>query len=88
MQERDSLALGPDARFVIDELKSRLAATLERRVQVVDGKANVVNSGSALRDVARDRRAGVIRLQELDEGFAGAEAGYARAICIIERNLG
>ena len=88
MQERNPLALRPDARFVIDELKSRPAATLERRVQVVDRKANVVNSGSALRDGARDRRAGIICLQELDKGFAGAEADDTGAICIVERNLG
>lgn len=88
MQEGDSLALGADARLFIDELQPGLAAPLERRVEIVDGKANVVNSGTALRDEARDRRIRVIRLEELHQGLAGRETRDARAIGVVERNLG
>lgn len=88
MQEGDPLALGADPRFVVDELQSGFSTPLERRVEIVDRKADMVNAGTALRDEARDRRIRVIRLQQLDQGLAGSETHDPRAIGVVERNLG
>lgn len=88
MEEGDPFTLGADARFVVDELQSGLAAPLERRVEIVDRKADVVNSGSPFRDEASDRGIRIVRLQELHQGLAGRETDDPRAIGVVERNLG
>lgn len=87
MQEGDSFSLGSDARCLIDEPNARGAAAVERRVQVVHRKADVMNPRSALLHEARDRRCWVVGLQQLDEGFAGAESHNARSVGIIESHL-
>ena len=87
MQERDPLALGADPRFLVDELKTRLPTALEGRVEVVDRKANVVDSGAAAVDEATDRRILVLGLEELDNRLAGGEPDDARTIGVVQRNF-
>lgn len=87
MQEGDSFSLGSDARCLIDELNTRGAAAVECRVQVVHRKANVMNPRSALRHEARDRRRGIVGLQQLDEGLPRAEPHDAGAVGVIESYL-
>ena len=87
MQEGDSFSFGPDARFLVDELNTRGAALVERRVKVVDRKADVMNPRSPLRHEAGYRRRGVVGLQQLDKGLSRAEAHDARAVGIIESHL-
>ena len=87
MQEGDSFSLGSDARRLVDDLNARGAAAVECRVQVVHRKADVMNPRSALLHEARDRRRGVVRLQQLDEGLPRAEPHDARSIGIIESHL-
>jgi hypothetical protein len=87
VQKYDPLPLGPDARLIVDELNARGSASLDRCVEVVDRKADVMDSRPALRQKARDRRGGIIGLQELHEWLSGAKANYARAVCVIERDL-
>src|SRR3954466_5226564 len=84
MEEGDPLSFGADSRLLIDELKPCLSAALERRVEVIDRKANVMNSRPPLCQVAADGRAFVLGLEELDERFSGAESRDPRAIRVIE----
>lgn len=87
MQEGDSFSLGSDARCLVDELNTSGTAAVECRVQVVHRKANVMNPRSALRHEARDRRRGIVGLQQLDEGLPGAEPHDARSVGIVEFHL-
>ena len=87
MKERNSFPLRANARAFVDELNSRRATALQRRVEVVNRKADVVDSRTALRHEAPDRRAGIIRLEQLDEGLARSEPDYFRAIGIVEADL-
>ncbi len=87
MQERDPLPLGPDTWRLINEPDPRRAAPLHHLIQVVHGKADVVNSGSALVQEPADRIVAGFGLQELDKGFTGLESGYSGSIGIVERHL-
>ena len=84
MQKRDPLAFGADTRALVDESDPCVSASVERGVEVIDGEAHVVNSGSALRHVARDGRVGRGRLEELDERLACGESRDAGAVGVIE----
>ena len=88
MQERDPLALGAEARRLVDEANAVRAAAIERRVEIVDGEANMVNARPALRDELPDRRIRRFGLQKLDERLAGREARDLCAVRVIERDLG
>ncbi len=88
MQKHDPLSFGAYSRLLVDELDASRPAPLDHRVQVVDRKADVMDSRSPPRYEARDRRRRVVGLQQLHERLAGAEAHYARAIGVIERNFG
>jgi len=88
VQKRDTFSLCPNARRLVDDLHARGSAASQHVVQVVDRKADVMDSGPALRDEARDRGVRVVCLQELDEGLSGAETGYARAIGVVQGDLG
>ena len=88
MQKGDSLSLGPDPRLFVDELHARRPAAIQHRVEIIDRKANVMNTRSALRHEARDRGAWIAGLQQLDQRIPGLEAGYAGPIRVIECFLG
>jgi hypothetical protein len=87
VQKYDPLSLGPDAWSFIDELNARGLASLDHCVEIVDRKADVMDTRSAFRQKARDRRGGIIGLQQLHEGLSGAEANYAGAVGVIERDF-
>ena len=88
MQKSDSFSLCADARSLVDELDARGPAASQHVVEVVDSKADVMDSWSALRHEARDRRVRIVGLQQLHQRLPRAESGYVRAIRIVERNLG
>src|SRR5256885_13773685 len=88
MEEGDPLSFGANARLVIDELKPRLSAALERRVEIIDRKAKVMNSPPPLCHVSADGRIVVLGFEELDERFSGAESRDPRSISVIESHLG
>lgn len=87
MQKRDSLSLRANARLLVNEPDSGLAAALERGVEIVDGKADVMDAGPPLRHESRDRRGGIVRLEKLYQRLSGAQAHDARPIGIIESNF-
>ena len=88
MQKRDSLSFRSDSRLLIDELYAGSPAALQHYVEVVDGKADVMDTGPALCHEARYGRGGIVGLQKLHQGLPGGEPDYARAIRIIESGLG
>lgn len=55
MQERDVLAFGAKSRPIVDEPNAGGAATLEGVVEVIDDKAQVVNSRAPFGDELADR---------------------------------
>lgn len=87
MQERNSFSLRADPRPFIDELNAGRATPIERRVEVIDRKADVMDARTTLRHEARDRRPGIVRLQQLNKGLARAKAHYPRAIGIGQADL-
>ena len=88
MQKRDPFPLRADARLLVDELHPRRPATRQRCIQVVDGEADVMDAGTPPGDKARDGGIGVVGLQQLHQGLPRAEAGYAGAVGVIQRNFG
>ena len=88
MQERDPFSIGADARDVIDELYSGMATAFEGRGDVIDGKTDVMNPGTALCDEFGDGRRRIFCLEKLDERVAGAEAGDAGTVGVIEGFFG
>ena len=63
MQERNSFSFGTDPRRRIDETNARGAAALNRGVEIVDSKADVVNAGASLLDKLGDWRVFDVRFQ-------------------------
>lgn len=87
MEKRDSFSFSAHPRNIVDKLNSRLATARECAIQIVDRKADVMQSGPSLRHEPANRRVGVRRFQELNERAAGVEASYARAVRIIQVDL-
>jgi len=87
VDERDALAFGADTWCVVDQANAVCAAAVERRVEVVDGEADVVNAGSSFRDELGDRGIGGFRFEQLYERRSGHEAGDLCAIGIVEGNV-
>lgn len=87
MQERDPLSFSSETRLLVDQSNSGSTAPLERRIQVVDGEANVMNSGSALCHEFPNRRFVGLGLEEFDQGFACRQSGDSSPIGIVERHL-
>ena len=88
MEKGDSFSFRADPRYIVDKLNSRPAAPLERSVQIVDRKADVMEPRASLRDEAGDRRVGISRFQQLDERATGVEPGNPRPVGIIQLDLG
>src|SRR5512146_1229864 len=88
MQKRDALTFGPDAGRLVDHPHPVLAATSQRVVEIVDGKADVMDAWATLGDKFGDRRIGGFCLEELDERLARGEPHDACTVGIGERNLG
>ena len=88
MQESNALSLRANARLLVDELNTGAAAALQRGVEIVYGKADVMNTRSTLRHEFRDRRVRVVRLEKLYQWLAGAQADYAGPVGVIQGYLG
>jgi len=88
VQKCDPFSLCSDAWLLVDQLNARRPAALQHGVKVVDREANVMDTGPALGDEARDGRVGVVRLKQLYQRLPGAEAHDARTVGVIQRDLG
>lgn len=88
MEEGDAFSFCPHSRSFVDEPDSGGSTARQRAVQVVYRKANVVNAGAALLQVATDRRLRMLGLQQLHERLPGREPRDSRSVGIVERRLG
>ena len=66
MEERDALSFRANARCLVDEPNAELAAAIERGVEVIDGKADVMDARAPLRNKFADWRLGRFGLEQLD----------------------
>jgi hypothetical protein len=87
MEKGDALSLRAGPGKLIDESNSSSTTSVEGSLEVVYREADVVDPGSALCDESPDRGIVGLRLQELDERFAGHDAGDSRAISVTERDF-
>lgn len=87
MEEGHALSLRPQARDLIHQDDARVAATREGAVEVVDGKAQVMDAGAALVDELGDRGSGLGGLEEFDQRAAGGKARDPGAVGIGEGDL-
>ena len=88
MQKRDPLPLSSYPWRFVDQPKAGRPAPFHDLVQIVNRKADVVNSRSALVQKAGDGIVAGIGLQQLDKRLSGLEAGDSCAIGIVEFHLG
>ena len=87
MNECDALSLGAESGGGVDEADTGSSAAGKRGVEVVHGKADVVNAGTAFGGEFADWRVGGGGFEQLDERFAGLKPGDARTISVIERHV-
>lgn len=89
MKKGDPFPFGADPRNVIDDANARLTAFLERSVEVVDCKADVVDSRAAPGDEFSYRRIALSGLEKLHQRVAsddGSDAGPVRIgdLCFLQ----
>jgi hypothetical protein len=87
VQERDPLSFGTDAGHFIYELNAGSSASLQRRIEIVNRKADVVDTRSALRQKSRDRRRRVVCLEQFHQRLASTETDDVRPIGVFESDL-
>ncbi len=87
MEKSDPLAFGANSWRRIDESNARNATALERRVEIVDREADVMQPRPAFFDKLRDRRIGRFRFEQFNERVAGQKSGDVSAVGIFQRRL-
>ena len=88
MQECNSLPLSAQPWLIVDESQAGIAAFLERAVEVIYGKADVVDSGSAPFQELSDGRIGLVGFEKLDQGLASQEAADPGPVAVSQLGLG
>ena len=87
MQERDTFPLGTEPGRFVDQSDTGLSATRERTVEIVDREADVMDARATFGDELADGCVRMLGLEQLDEGVTGREAGDARTIGVVERDV-
>lgn len=87
MEKSDPLAFGAHSWRRIDESNARGATALERRVEIVDGEADVMEPRAAFLDKLRNRRIGRFRFEQFNERVASEKSGDVSAVRIFQRRL-
>lgn len=87
MEEGNLLPLRADAGRFVDEPDACLSTAIESGIQIGDGKADVMDAGSATRHERGDRRVVSLGFEELDERVTSGETRDVGAVGIVERNL-
>lgn len=88
VQKGDAFPLGANARLLVDQTNTAIAASGQRSVQIVHRKADVMDAGTAAFEESADRRVGRVGLQKLYQGVAGLEAADPGAIAVSQLGLG
>ena len=87
MNEGDSLSFRTFAWLGIDQPDTGGPAFLESPVEIVNREADVMDAGAASLDKSAHRSVGVLRLEELHQGFTCLERNYPRAVGIRDFSL-
>ena len=87
MQEGDTFPVGAEPGRFIDQPKAGRAATRERTVEIVDCEADVMDAGAAFGDELADGCVRMLGLEQFHEGVTGCEAGDARSVGVVERDV-
>ena len=88
MEEGDTFPLGTLARGLVDQPNSRGAATLQGGVEIVDGEADVMDTGTTFGDELADGRVWIFRLEQLDERFTGGETSDTGTVGVVQLDFG
>lgn len=88
MKEGNSLPLRAQSWFLVDQSNAGLATTIEHVVEVVNGKANVMNAGPSPGNELSNGRVISGCLEEFNERFTARDTGDAGTISIVEQHLG
>lgn len=84
MDEGDALTFGADSGSLIDQSEAGGAAAVEGGIDVVDGEADVMDSGTSGGYEFADWGRGVTGFEKLDQRIPGGKSGDARAIGVVE----
>ncbi len=87
MNKGDAFSFCPETRHLIDQPQPSSTAFLQSRIQVINRKADVMDSGAPLRDEFPDRRVVAIRLEKLNQRIACDHRGYVRPVGISNLRL-
>lgn len=87
MEKSDPLPFGASSRRGVDESNAGDATALERRVEIVDSEADVMQPRPASFDKLRDGRVGRFRFEQLNERVAGEKPSDVSAVGIFQRRL-
>ena len=88
MEERNTFPLGTEPGRLVDEANAGGTAARERTVEIVDGEADVMDSGAAFGDELADGSVRPLGLEQLDEGVTRSESGDPRAVGVVEGDVG
>ena len=84
MDKGDPLAFSPEAGNLIDKLHTCRTTAIQHRIEIVDRKANVMDSRTSPREEFPDWSIVAFRLEQLDETLARGHSRDARAVRIGE----
>lgn len=85
MEKGDAPPAGAPARGFINRAAAGLPAGSQRRVEVGDPVAEVVDAGAVALEIFSDRALRIVRGEQLDHGVAERDGNDPGAIGILER---
>jgi hypothetical protein len=88
VDERDSFALGSQARGLVDQPNPEGPAARQYGIEVINGKTDVMEPWTTLLEEPANRSIGGKRFEQLDERITGRDGGDRRPVRVIERDLG
>ena len=87
MQEGDALAFGAEARRLVDQGETGCTAASNCAVEVVHGKADVMDARAPLLEESRDRGSRTERFEQFDQRLARGEPRDAGAVGVVDGRL-
>src|SRR6266480_433213 len=87
MKKSDSFSLCAHSRRLVNQPHAFFPTTLQRRIEIVDLKADVMDPGPSPRDEFRNWRILALRFQKLHESAACIDSGDSRAVGFVETFL-
>lgn len=80
MQKCNPLSLSANSRRFIDQSDTAPSTSLECRIKISDGEADVMNPGPSPREKFSNRRRFVVCFEKLYKRSAGIHSGYPRTV--------